>query len=110
MDANGVDLVVIGLEEFGAEEFVELNFFEGGGMFYSGGFTCLCLSQCIIKIKIVLVLITVTRSNKLSLLSIAWGKLPYQYTHTHTRTYAPTHTPHTILLSPTVFISHRCFC
>lgn len=43
MDANGVDLVVIGLEEFGAEEFVELNFFEGGGMFYSGGFTCLCL-------------------------------------------------------------------
>ncbi len=30
MEANGVNLVVIGLEEFGAEEFVELKFFEGG--------------------------------------------------------------------------------
>ena len=30
MDANGVNMVVIGLEQFGAEEFVELNFFDGG--------------------------------------------------------------------------------
>ena len=30
MDANQVNLVAVGLEQFGAEAFVEGNFFDGG--------------------------------------------------------------------------------
>lgn len=30
MDANGIEMVAIGLEELGAEEFVEGKFFDGG--------------------------------------------------------------------------------
>ena len=60
MDANGVDLVVIGLEEFGAEEFVELNFFEGG-MFccgftlcygFSNNLTVACFDNCEVLLSI----------------------------------------------------------
>lgn len=30
MDANGVNMVAVGLEQLGAEEFIEGKFFEGG--------------------------------------------------------------------------------
>ncbi len=43
MEANGVNLVVIGLEQFGAEEFVKLNFFEGGTFAHYIIFLVLCM-------------------------------------------------------------------
>ena len=30
MDANGVNMVAIGLEQLGAQEFIDGNFFDGG--------------------------------------------------------------------------------
>ena len=48
MDANGVNMVAIGLEQLGAQEFVEGAFFDGGKygllvcMHCVGGWLCLC--------------------------------------------------------------------
>jgi hypothetical protein len=36
MDTNGVNMVAIGLEQLGAQEFVDGNFFDGG--------VCVCLT------------------------------------------------------------------
>ena len=38
MDANGVNMVAIGLEQLGAQDFIDGNFFDGG--------VCVCVCVC----------------------------------------------------------------
>ena len=44
MDANGVNMVAIGLEQLGAQEFIDGNFFDGGVCHW-----CVCVRACHIK-------------------------------------------------------------
>ena len=44
MDANGVNMVAIGLEQLGAQEFVDGDFFDGGVCVYVCITLCVCVS------------------------------------------------------------------
>lgn len=46
MDANDVNMVAVGLEQLGAEEFVEAKFFEGGIIMVAGHSVRLFFSFC----------------------------------------------------------------
>ena len=37
MDAHNINMVAVGVEQLGAEEFVERGFFKGGGWWVVGG-------------------------------------------------------------------------
>ena len=42
MDANDVAMVLVGLEQLGAEEFVQRKFFDGGTR------VCVCVCVCVV--------------------------------------------------------------